>query len=67
MATLRLLHYPGARRREDEIGAGEHTDYGNITLLATDEVGGLEVRTRDGAWIARRRRRAPSSSISATA
>ena len=24
------------------------TDYGNITLLAADEVGGLEVRTRDG-------------------
>ncbi len=49
MATLRLLHYPAS---EGEIGAGEHTDYGNITLLATDEVGGLEARTRAGAWIA---------------
>jgi isopenicillin N synthase-like dioxygenase len=51
MATLRLLHYP-ASSSEGEIGAGEHTDYGAITLLATDEVGGLEARTRAGAWIA---------------
>jgi isopenicillin N synthase-like dioxygenase len=48
MATLRLLHYPAG---SGEIGAGEHTDYGNITLLATDDVGGLEVRTRAGDWI----------------
>jgi len=53
MATLRLLHYPATPAdAEDRIGAGEHTDYGNITLLATDEVGGLEARTRAGAWIA---------------
>lgn len=50
MATLRLLHYPAAPA--GEIGAGEHTDYGNITLLATDAVGGLEVKTRNGGWIA---------------
>ena len=49
MATLRLLHYPATP--PGEIGAGEHTDYGNITLLATDDVGGLEVRTRSGDWI----------------
>jgi len=49
MTTLRLLHYPTTP--PGEIGAGEHTDYGNITLLATDEVGGLEVKTRSGDWI----------------
>ncbi len=53
MATLRLLHYPAnPAEAPDRIGAGEHTDYGNVTLLATDNVGGLEVRTRGGAWIA---------------
>ena len=66
MATLRLLRYPAAA--EERIGAGAHTDYGNLTLLATDDVGGLEVRTRAGDWIeAPPLREAPSSSTSATA
>ena len=55
LATLRLLHYPerpAALDEEGQLGAGEHTDYGCVTLLATDEVGGLEVRTRDGRWLA---------------
>lgn len=53
LATLRLLHYPPAPPdRPGNIGAGEHTDYGNVTLLATDGVGGLEVRARDGRWLA---------------
>jgi isopenicillin N synthase-like dioxygenase len=49
MTTLRLLHYPTTP--PGDIGAGEHTDYGNVTLLTTDDVGGLEVRTRSGDWI----------------
>lgn len=54
LATLRLLYYPGpeAPPQPGQIGAGEHTDYGNITLLLTDGTPGLEVRTRDGQWIA---------------
>ena len=51
MTTPRFLHYP-ASSHEGEMGAGAHTDYGNLTLLATDDVGGLEVRARSGAWIA---------------
>lgn len=31
-------------------GVGEHTDYGLLTLLHQDAVGGLEVRTREG-WV----------------
>jgi isopenicillin N synthase-like dioxygenase len=49
IATLRLLRYPGGA---GAAGAGAHTDYGNVTLLATDGVPGLEIRTRDGEWIA---------------
>jgi isopenicillin N synthase-like dioxygenase len=52
MATLRLLHYPASpKAAAAPTGAGEHTDCGNLTLLATDDVGGLEVRTRAGQWI----------------
>jgi isopenicillin N synthase-like dioxygenase len=57
MATLRLLHYPPQPGGgTPAIGAGEHTDYGSLTLLHTDEVGGLEVKRRDKSgedgWIA---------------
>lgn len=52
LATLRLLRYPARDpAAPDTLGAGEHTDYGNITLLATDGVAGLEVRRRDGVWL----------------
>ena len=68
MATLRLLHYPAPPRPPVRAtGAGEHTDYGNLTLLATDDVGGLEVRTRAGQWIEAPVVPALSSSTSAIA
>ncbi len=51
-STLRLLHYPaGPGDGAGELGAGEHTDYGNLTILATDGVAGLQVRRRDGVWL----------------
>jgi isopenicillin N synthase-like dioxygenase len=53
MAVLRLLHYPPApeKMEKGQMGAGEHTDYGCVTLLATDGVGGLQVRNRAGKWL----------------
>ena len=53
LATLRLLHYPVPAQvvPAGQIGAGTHTDYGNVTLLATDGVAGLQVQRRDGAWL----------------
>ncbi len=49
---LRLLHYPPTPDEDGLFGSAPHTDYGFITLLAQDDVGGLEVRNRDGRWIA---------------
>jgi len=53
IATLRLLHYPKVAKplSDGQLGAGAHTDYGNVTLLATDAVGGLMVRDRSGRWL----------------
>ncbi len=51
LATLRLLRYPPADGNAAAPGAGEHTDYGNLTILAVDGVAGLEVRRRDGVWL----------------
>ncbi len=44
---FRIFHYPPS----DSWGVGEHTDYGVLTLLLQDDVGGLEVKSR-GAWVA---------------
>jgi isopenicillin N synthase-like dioxygenase len=47
-AQMRLMRYPV--EPEARIGIGAHTDYEFLTLVAQDDVGGLEVRTRDGTW-----------------
>mgnify|MGYP000020577905 CR=1 FL=1 len=53
MALLRGNFYPTRPENagEKDFGIAPHTDYGCLTLLATDGSPGLEVRKRGGGWI----------------
>lgn len=53
-ATLRLIKYPPhpANARANQLGAGAHTDWGSVTILAQDDIGGLEVENAAGEWVA---------------
>jgi len=53
VALLRLLHYAPQKSDLENgiIGCGEHSDYGMLTLLATDDVPGLQIFNKDGKWI----------------
>lgn len=52
VATHRLLHYWPIKDFNLEIGVGEHTDYGLLTILKQDMVGGLQVlNAKDGVWV----------------
>ena len=51
--ALRLLHYPTRavqRIHDAQMGAAAHSDYGLLTLLFQDDVGGLEVFGAEGTW-----------------
>jgi len=48
-----IIWYPPqpAEAGADQFGVAPHTDYGVITLLHQDSVGGLQVATRQGEWV----------------
>ncbi|XP_062019198.1 protein DMR6-LIKE OXYGENASE 2-like [Rosa rugosa] len=49
---IRLNHYPPCPSPQLALGVGRHKDGGALTVLAQDEVGGLEVKRKtDGEWI----------------
>jgi isopenicillin N synthase-like dioxygenase len=55
--NLRLLHYPSIpippQDNTDEpiVRGAVHTDFGTLTLLTQDAVGGLRARKLDGDWV----------------
>lgn len=53
LVRARLIHYPPQEgdTGEGQFGAAPHTDWGCITVLWQDDVGGLQVRNRSGQWI----------------
>ena len=50
LILFRIFHYPHHTASEELWGVGEHTDYGLLTILKQDAVGGLQVKSR-GEWI----------------
>lgn len=50
---LRLLHYPvrPVDAPDDLYGSAPHSDFGFLTLLAQDKVGGLQVMSAEGNWL----------------
>jgi isopenicillin N synthase-like dioxygenase len=53
MASATVNRYPALTERPpaDQFRGGAHTDYGTITLLATDGVPGLQLQDADGEWV----------------
>lgn len=47
---FRIFHYPNQEINTDTWGVGEHTDYGLLTILKQDAVGGLQIKS-NGKWI----------------
>ena len=50
-SLFRLNHYPVCPAPHLALGVSRHKDIGALTILLQDEVGGLEVRRKDGEWI----------------
>jgi len=53
MAFIRALQYPPAPAdiADVQFGAAPHSAFGFVTILAQDDVGGLQVQTLSGDWI----------------
>jgi len=53
LILFRIFNYPSRPAppgQDVQWGVGEHSDYGLLTILWQDDVGGLQVKTRDG-WV----------------
>lgn len=54
LARGQLVYYPALEAHDlesERMGAAAHTDFGALTILAQDDLGGLQVRNRAGEWI----------------
>jgi len=53
LARGSAIYYPPQQpdAGESQFGVAPHTDYGGLTLLAQDDVGGLQVHAKSGGWV----------------
>lgn len=49
--TFRLAHYPPVDSEDNQFGIAPHTDSSFMTLLAQNEVEGLQIRPTHGRWV----------------
>ncbi|KAL2630720.1 hypothetical protein R1flu_015406 [Riccia fluitans] len=50
--VLRVISYPVVEKKIAEVGCGEHTDYGLLTLVnQEDDIRALQVKNQAGEWI----------------
>lgn len=54
---IRLNHYPACPSPELALGVSQHKDGGALTVLWQDQIGGLQVKRKDGEWIGVKPRR----------
>lgn len=50
LPLFRIFNYPARSDNADSWGVGEHTDYGILTILKQDDLGGLQVKSKS-RWI----------------
>ena len=49
-----MVYYPAMDQKDHEaerFGAAAHSDFGVLTILMQDDLGGLQIRSADGDWI----------------
>lgn len=53
LSRASFVYYPAqpAEMGPDQFGVGPHTDFGVLTVLCQDDVGGLQVQAVDGDWV----------------
>lgn len=48
---LKVMRYRAPEPNESDIGLHTHTDTNIMTILHQDEIGGLEIQTKNDKWI----------------
>jgi len=52
LSRASLVYYPNQEDTDpNQFGVGPHTDFGTLTLLCQDQVGGLQVQDTNGQWL----------------